>query len=363
MQPYQRLLFSGFPRDIGVPSRFSVFTADHFDRVVSKANDSSNVYCSISRLPVTGPETDKVFFDLDAKAESMESMHESEQFRRMREDSDVAEQVLGDVVDDMQTLATASIEDDIPIIGIFSGKGVHIHQMYQTTKNPGNELLSIGNKYTQELDMETVDVRVFEPLRITKIPNTQRFHDGKKTGVWTVPLTANEMAEIGVSELLEWSKAPRHPPMDPALLNESQRPEMEVYDDYLRRTGGNVPERPMGEIGDIPGDVEDIVEQFIDLPCVRERVLTRDPDHEIRLNFVVMLFNYGFSKSEVHDIIRKLSWANYDPEMTKKQIQSIWRNKYADMSCRGLMERGFCVRSENPQDCPTYGWSGGTQLY
>lgn len=364
MEPSQRVLFSGFPRHIGVPSQFSIFTEEHFDRVVQQANSHSNVYASISRLPPTGPETDKVFFDLDGKSDSIDHLPEVEQFKIMRNDPDVADSVLGDVVEEMQELTRASIDEGIPVVGTFSGKGVHIHQLYQTAKIPENELLSIGNKFVTELDLEMVDEQVFEPMRITKIPNTQRFDEGEETGVWTVPLTAEEMLTATVGDLLEWSKSPRKPSIPLSLLSEMNRPEMEVHEDYLSRSGANYPERPVGEeTMEIPDDAEWIVNDLIDVPCVRERILTRDPHHKIRQNFAVMLFNYGFSIEEAHKVIRKLGWKDYDPEMTKKQLKNIYRNKYADMSCQWLFDQGFCVHKENPPSCPTYGWSGGHQEY
>lgn len=371
MDTWQRTLYGSFPRDLGTPNRFSVFTPKHFDRAVTKANQRSNVYASISQLLPEGPVCDKVFFDLDAKAPALDDLTEPEQFAVMRDDRTVAESVLGEVVEDMRALARRSMAEGIPIVGLFSGMGVHVHQLYQPKLNPADELRSIGNKYTSELDLQTVDSTVFEPMRISKIPNSRRMEDGEMTGIWTVPLTASEMADATAQELLEWSAEPRRSDTDlPAsFLNHDQRPELTVQEEYLRVTGDRATSQELAEPIEFEGGEDgewtavDIVEEFISLPCVRERVLTYNPDHKIRWDFAVLMFNYGFTKHELHDIIRELGWKDYDREKTMQQLDNIWEHNYADMSCATLMAEGYCTRQDAPTACPTYGWSGGNMSY
>lgn len=363
MDAAQRLLFGSFPRELATPRRQSVFGPEHFDRAVCKANRFGNVYSSIARLPPGGPECDKLMFDLDAKPDGYEHLHERELFGVLREDDDEAQRILGGVVEDMQTLATSEIDGAGPF-GVFTGLGVHVYFFFQPTANAKNAMLSTTNKIISEHGITTADPQVIgDERRISKIPNVQRFDDGEPCGLVSVPLSQEDMSSMDAPDLLALSVEPRVPLFDISLTNVDTRPEMTVYDEYLQRSGSNYPERELGDSVDVSKRVEWVVDEFIDLPCVSERILTRNPGQAVRFNFAVMLFNYGFNVSEVHDLIRGIGWENYEPKKTKQQLENIWNNKYSDMSCTGMMNKGYCVRTNDPHSCKAYGWSGGTCDY
>lgn len=365
MDFYQDLLFDGFPRKGGTPRKFTLFNRDHFDYLVSDVNNYSNVYCSISRMPPSGPYSDKVSFDLDAKIADYitdSGVPEPVLFREMRESQYLRQRILKPVAEDMNKLAQTAVAEEIPAVGVYTGLGVHVHFLYQEAQRPTNEMLSTANKFVSELGLETSDSQVIgDIVRILKIPNTKRWSEGDFCGIWTVPMTRDEMMMFGPGDLLEISRNPRVPPVSGL---QDDRPEMQVYEDYLRRTGGTVPHIPLAEEGNISDDSEFILEEVLHLPpCIEERALTNNPHHKVRYNLAIHLFNAGFTKSEAHDIIRGLKWSNYDPEMTKKQLKSIWHGNKTDNSCRTLYSEGLCRRLEAPRDCRTYGWKGGNQFW
>lgn len=375
MEPTQRLLFGHFPREIGVPRRFTAFSERHFDDIVERLGANGlNAYASLARFDPK-PRCDKVSFDLDslAKRETGDGWShpliprqadDSEVIDMMRTDPDVADAVLGGVVEDVRALATATADDGIPAVGVYTGFGVHFHQLYQEAENPRNEMLTTANKYNEECDLDTLDqVPVGDVKRIMRIPNMQRFDDGEPCPLWTVPLTHGEMLMMTVEDLIEWSTMPRELPFDASLPSRHLRPEMESHDDYLEQCGYIAPQLPVPEASDhtYSEEAEWFLEQYVPLPCIRERALTPSPDHKVRQQVAVHLFNAGCSVQRALDIIRGLNWRNFDSATTRKQLEQIWETGYADSACKTLKEQGYCVRLDDPKSCETYGWFGGNR--
>lgn len=370
-----RVLFGRFPREAGIPRRFTLFSEDHFDDFLDRAAEHShNTYATLAHFdPV--PRCDKVSFDLDSPAKAgtgsagdwdhpdiPSHAGDSEVIDLMRADPDLADEVLGPVVEDMRELAAESIADDIPTVGVYTGFGIHVHQLYQETRNPREEMLTTANKFADELDLASLDRKpVGDVKRIMRIPNAQRFDGDEPCGLWTIPLSAEEMRGFGPQDLLEWSSTPRHSFSRAALAARHSRPEMTVHEDYLYQSGYTAPQRPLEEDidHDLHGEAEYWVRQYIAMPCVRERALQPDPDHKTRLQVAIHLFNAGCSPERTLEIIRGLNWSDFDTKTTRKQLKQIWNHGYADASCSTMREEGYCVRLDDTLGCETYGWCGG----
>ena len=372
MDQTQRQLFGRFPRSVGSPEQHIVHSESEFDVFTETVQGRRNAYSSISWFPVGGGVVcDKVSFDFDSAAKE-EAFHEDVtddiKIKLMRSDPDLAEEVLGEVCEDVQKLAQASLEESIPVMGIFSGFGVHVHQLYQPESNPAEHMGSTARYWREELGLVTLDHKpIGDEQRIMRVPNMKRVHledifdpeAGRyECDLWTVPLTGRELAEATPQSLLSLSGAPR-----PNVTVESdERRAMPFYEDYVRedRSVTSRPDRPSVE-GKIDSEgIDWYVKELLQMPCVYENLLLDpEPPHKIRLNAAVLLFNVGLDVGEVLDLFEAIGWSDWDRQVTARQLDQIHKRGYSDMSCQKLRKDGYCTRSDNPPDCPTFGWSGG----
>jgi hypothetical protein len=370
MDKVQKELYGTFPRAVGNPNQWIVHSEGEFDVFLENNNGKWNCYSSIARFPAPGGIVgDKVSYDFDSPGKDdvfydVEGDHIKVEM--MREDPDIAEEVLGQVARDAGHLAKESMKNGIPTIGVFTGLGIHVHQLFQPTPNPADAITSTAIKCIEELNLETADkIPVGDVQRILRVPNCQRVHvegvfDETKSipcPLYTIPLTAKELEEFGPQELLEESKEPRQIDLD--YLPE--RPEMRVFDDYLdeqfQAMANSALEITMEDYQD--EDFARFVKRILKMPCMYERVIQPNPRHDVRRNLAVLLFNMGYSVDRAVSLIRRLNWRDFNQKTTRAHLQHIWDKGYADMSCRTMIERGLCTRMDDPESCPTYGWKGG----
>ena len=369
MLPVTKELFGGFPRRVGVPHQWWVFSEGEFDLYRDHVDGQSNVYAAVARRPVGGKlRMDKVHYDLDSTAKDengdwrlfgSEEPDDAEVVERMRENPDVRDAILGDVCDDAQKIAQASLEDNVPLVGVFSGFGIHVYQLYQERKDPDRAVGSTARKYIDKASLRTYDPRIVgEVMRIMRVPNCERVtDDGKRCNIVTIPITAEEMADVTPEWLLEKSYEKRR--VDPDI---GPKPNMLVHDEYVERgrePAENVRQRDMGDTVEVDGILEYVLKEYLQMPCMYERVQQRNPDHKVRMNCAILLYNCGLTPDEVHDLYRRIGWFDYKPEVTKKQLKNIWEGRYSEMSCATLRAKGFCTRMDDPTECPTFNWSGG----
>lgn len=371
MDSASRVLFDGFPRRLGTPSQFWAFSQSWFDTFVNDVDGRRNAYATVGRLRLGGPaEVDKVMYDLDGDKDALPADSADENIALMRSDPDLADSVLGDVVDEARALAERSAHDGIPVVGVFSGFGIHIHQLYQPTRtDTRKKMASTSRRYETMLDITTIDERCEgQPDRLCRIPNVQRvtfvedqygrIQDGRKTGLWTIPIGPDELQELTVDWLLRASDGPRT-----GFTAPDGRPRMGVFEDHLK-PGDVASERNPREIDEYDGDdrisveVEVMLEELLKMPCMVRRLQQPNPGHDVRVNAAVMLFNCGLNPQEVHQLFRRLHWTDFHSGKTKKHLKQIYRHGYSDMSCSTLRKKGLCVVDEH-DDCETFGWAGG----
>lgn len=378
MDAVQRELFGTFPRRVGTPSQHWVFNQAQVEVFLDGAEGTYNPYATMSRLdPVWDTENsafratcDKVLFDLDGDKEAFPDgvKTDDEKVAAMRGDPDVADAVLGEACEDAQELVRASHDDGIPVLGVFSGLGIHVHQLYKPTRDPKVAMTTCAAKYIEELDLQTADWKVVgDPPRICRIPNCRRvtmpgpdhhIEPGRPTGVWTVPLTGDELRSVDPQTLLALSTEPRVPDE----LYTRERPQMPVWEEYKDGVEkADLPAQPLDQrTADLDEDwVEDLLWDLVQMPCVVERLLQPNPEHIIRFQGAVLLFSVGLEPNDVLGIFGSLGWVDYDPTVTGKHLNHIYENRYSDMSCRSLREERLCTRQEEPSSCSCHGWSGG----
>jgi hypothetical protein len=378
MDTATQILRNGFPTTVaakgqdGLTQHF-LHSKSEFDLFFDEMVDKKNLYMNIARFrqdmrPVTGDFP----FDFDSPMKESafeEDISDRMKIKKMRQNDDLAQLVLGDVWDDVQRLVEYCQKEAIPILSVFSGLGVHCHLLFQEQVNPVKEKTTTTKHIIDELDLSTYDRQIItDTKRVLRVPNSKRFDDGKDCNVYCIPMTELEVLNNSLHDMLDRCKEPKYIEYDGRYAPEN-RPEMQTYDDVKadEKTVGTV---QISENKEVPDDIETLVKPCIGLPCVRERFFGSNPDHKIRFAGVAHLYQSGFTPQEVRQVISRIGWIDYDESITKKMTDSIWNNRYSEMSCSSLRTHGLCVygpdfqdRSNDPSDCETYKYTSGETLY
>lgn len=371
MDDAQAQLFGEFPRSVGSPQQHMVHSEGEFDVFTETVQGRRNAYSSLAVFPPGEPVVcDKVSFDLDAdKGEPFEDgLRDDEKIEVMRDDPAVAEEVLGPVCDDAQKLAANLLVCEYPVMGVFSGFGIHVHALTEPTEDPAERMGSVARYWRHHLGLPTLDHKpIGDEQRIMRVPNMERVHltdlfdpdaERYRCDLFTIPLTGDELLDITPESLLEMSRAPR----PGVTVDDDERPAMPLYEDHVKesRAVTSRPDRPSIE-GEIDAEGADwLVKELLRMPCMYENLLLDpEPPHDIRLNSAVLMFNAGMTPAEVVEVFAVLGWKDWDRSVTHHQLKHIYENGYSDMNCETIQMNGYCTRTEDPEACPTYGWSGG----
>jgi len=385
MDQVQDLLFGQAPRRVGTPNQHWCWSVGQIDFFIGSVNGRRNAYATLGwwDFEESAMVADKVLYDLDSPAKSEE--HENGDWRifdadppddevidRMRNDPDLAEEILGPVCEDARELARRSRNDNVPVVGVFSGFGIHIHQLFEPTYHPTTAMATTAHRYIDRLDLQTPDRSILgQPERICRIPNCERIAgsvkdnmkvvDGRPTNLYTIPLSAAELAAVSPEWLLDESHSPR----TDVAPDGAERPEMHVWEDY--ETGheetADVPPRPLNpeetEIAE-DADIRALLERLLRMPRMVERLVDDpDPDHDVRVNATVMLLNTGLTPQTVVDLFERVGWIDFNRSKTRQYVEGIYKSGYSDQNCQTLRGKGLCTRSDDPESCPCFGWSGG----
>lgn len=376
MDEVTKLLYGKFPRRVGNPVQWPVHSESELDAVIEECEGERNLYATISHFDLTeggGVVSDKISIDLDSpmkEAAFPRTERDDEKIMLMREDWGLADEVLGEVCKDAQKIAERAEQEEIPLVGVFSGFGIHLHLLYQEQVQARQHLATTVRKYLDELDLGTLDIQLIGDVqRILRIPNVRRVYVDADRGesitddthtmacnLYTIPLTRDEVKQITPEDLMVSSKDLRQIP-----LPDQERPEMQVYDEYLEERA-----TVRGEV-EVEIDVENyerqgilnMLKELLQMPCMYERIVQPNPHHMVRFNSAILLFNAGFTRQEIEEMFMSLGWVDADRSKTRKFLKQIHKRGYSDMSCQSIQSLGLCMRKEEPEDCTTYDWSGG----
>lgn len=369
MDDTQAFLFGRWPRLVGYPEQYPVFDEGSFDKFLEAQEGDANCYSRISWLSNTGDWLlDRVFLDLDGHV-SEKGLTDVELVSKLRSDREFRQSVLGDVVDDVRQVAELCREVSFPLIGVYTGKGVHLHILTEERLSPKQELKTNQLWIEDEAGLKTVDRQVVGDIkRLSRVPNCRRYDEkvGTATDLYTVPLSLQEMDDITAKELVEWSNSPRQVE-EPA----ESRPPMFTREEYLpdgpEKSELDVEPVEIGEdaMDGLTEKMELWLKDVLQLPCLYKRITTRNPAHPVRFNAAIMMFNVGMTPEDVVEVYSRLGWDDFDPKITRKFAEQIYDRGYADMSCASLQSKGLCVyeRGEREEECDAFGYEGGRNDY
>ena len=382
------VLYGKFPRAVGVETmkgdrellrQFPTHSRSEFDVFRERVRGVKDPYASISWEDWDHTHyLDKVSIDLDSPLKNDWEEHtgrdppDDVKISLMRENDELARNVLDPVLEDGRKIAERAREQEIPALGVFSGFGLHVHLLFQeTSERLEDKLETTALKWVRELNLDTLDGQVSgDYQRVLRIPNSKRMagsvDDARFTGLYTIPLSRDELETATATGLLERSRTPREDSRFEIPANDD-RPVMEVHEDFLRQSPDYEEVDGQREVGENILDTDDgdrlldfFLREWLRMPCMYERIKQSKPDRFVRFNCAVLLFNVGFDPVDVSNIFRRIGWVDYDRDVTMNQLEHIYKSGYADASCEKIRKKGLCVLDQRDWErCPCYEWSGG----
>lgn len=368
MDDIQHELMGRFPRFVGQPKQWAVFDEGTFDDFLSHNEGEADCYSRISWYGRDGSiMLDEVFLDLDGeKPSGFGVSSDTDMVQMLRSDKGYRNDVLGRVVDDVREIAELCHEESIPVVGVYTGKGVHIHALFEERASPQDAFSSRQRWFVEECDVDTFDEQVNGDIkRLCRVPNCRRYDEklGQPTDMYTVPLSKDEMRQITVDELVRFGRSQRQI----SVPGESRPPFLQApdYESEISYQVEEVEAQETGQMTEVTEKLEAWLKDVLQLPCMYERLQTRNPSHYVRLNSAVLMFNVGMSVSEVLTVFSQLGWHDFDRKVTRKHLKQIKRRGYVSMSCSKIQSKGLCVfsKGERAEECPHYGYNGGDKEY
>jgi hypothetical protein len=309
-------LFNRFPREVFIPYtrsrkalRRAVYDREELKGLVELLNGVKPVYVSLYDSSFT---IDKVFFDFDSEVD------------------------LSLAFDDVKAFVKRLEDHNYPFIPLFSGmKGFHVYVLMKPWTPPNLETAKAVLRDVQQSlagDFTTCDRNVFGDVRrLVRYPNTIN-----KT-CYCVPLPL-DFTSWDLCKIIDYAKSPRVVEYEVKDL-----PGIEAFvDDVVEYNHNERRLNPLHDFMDMPPSLQ-LVKPLL-RPCVFETVTTDpSPPHVVRVALVTELMFYGWSKDSIHELIRRLRWADYDPKTTKYQLDQIFRKRYLPPSCYKLRPFVRCV--------------------
>jgi hypothetical protein len=375
MDSASQALFGRFPRFVGNPRQFAVNSPEEFDVFVDSNDGSENVYASISASSKSGvPVTDMVSLDFDSpmkEAAFEPELRDDQKLARMHEDDRLLREVLGDVFEDVQRVCEWAIEHSTPGVCVLTGFGIHVHLLYEPMANAAEHLTSIAVHLKEELDLDTIDrLPIGDLQRLVRVPNCQRMAGEFPCEHICIPIRARALPGYDLQDFFALSLSRHSIETGDIDAARSPMPLFEKYTSPSKReedSDGSIRRQPIESSPQSfeDGFLADYLKDLLKMPCLWQRLLQPDPCQMIRFAATVQLFNCGLSPEEVRDIYGRLGWIDYDAELTKQQVEQIYRTGYSSMSCESMMEHGLCCYpvDEAEGECPTHGWQGGLRNY
>lgn len=384
MDDITSVLFGEFPRAVATDTvtgqlrQWVIHSEGEMALFLKTVGGERNPYASISWRPVGGNlKLDKVPFDFDTPQKpdwpvfgGDGPLPEDEMIARMRNDPEIADAVLDPVIEDARTLIERAAEDNTPAIAVFSGFGIHVYLLFKEKVYPDKQVDTTARMYAGNLNLDTVDPALHGDVkRVLRVPNAERVHietDGRKmivqrpTGVNTIPLVRADFDGLTATELLDMARQKRHP--DPPI---QPRPEMRTYDGYIRDVDEATKEDQRKVDRSVLEGNNDLLAfcltEWLQMPCMFERIQQPEPPHPVRQNCAVLLFNLGFTPTEVTELFSRIGWRDWKRAKTKGYLQQIYRKGYSDMNCASIRHKGLCSPeyADDARECPCFGWSGG----
>lgn len=304
-------LFPSYPREVGNPKRSVVQDLRGFLRFIDRNNGKSDCFVGLYGLSKI---VDKVFFDFD----NLNSLEECKK------------------------IYTYCREIGLTVIPVFSGRrGFHLH-IPILPYIPVDQKVMLRNAALSILygalngEASSVDNHVIGDVsRLCRVPNTLRPEVGSNN--WCTYLSS-DFTSMTIGEVLEYSKSP-HSFDGEVFARRKTLKDFPIVDCDFQKFKLEEPSSSL-KISE-----PHLLRQLL-RPCLFESIRMKEPRHEVRVAVTVDLLDCGYSVDEVCETYSKIGWADFNPDVTRYQVEYIaGRMKAGRLSrygARGLKVKGLC---------------------
>jgi hypothetical protein len=324
------ILFGDFPREVGVPARQTINSAQELENFILKNNGVKDCFASI--YSNTGV-VDKLFFDIDSPNGFLKSRSAATR------------------------VYNYLITNGFTAVAILSGKkGFHIYVPIvpeTLTKDEAKDKLHqasiyIFEKSLTEAERTFIDMSVIGDIRrIARIPNTLR---PPKNIMHCVVLPPNwtDLSDVELVNLaknpnfirLDWE--PRHK-LSELPMSQNTYLDVEVDSDVH-----------LAKIYSVHNEALNNVFSDLCKPCVKYFMLSVKPPYYARLAATVELLEC-YKPDTIVDLYLQIGWSNFDLNKTIDQINKIarekTRNRDLKISKKTLRKHGICMNLAHIGSC------------
>ena len=324
-----------FPREVGL-FRKVVHNRKEFERYWRNLQHADCAYMSVYGFRAVKPQGNRAEYntavvpnfvlDFDRKARSGSTVYE----------------VTGDVVvDEVRRLHQMLMEKDINHAIWFSGNGFHVWVTLSKTHRPasGGDVSRIKaagrillKGWKECLGLRCIDPTVpFDMARLIRIPNS--YNAKQHVGRWSIPLKSEELLSWSWDEICERAEQPRNT----YHAYGNQGADLPIEQVHTRNF--NTFAKPMEFETVKMGNIKI-------LPCLEQAAcqVGSNPPHDARFSLVAYLAArlrrflpvervYGPQLDEhverIGGYIESLQWADYDPSVTRYQVDNIVKRGYS----------------------------------
>tara|TARA_R100001510_G_C7654050_1_gene212635 strand:+ start:1635 stop:3215 length:1581 start_codon:yes stop_codon:yes gene_type:complete len=273
--------------------------------------------------------------------------------KKYRKGSNMIEVEGDEVVEQVKRLHYALLGADINHGVWFSGNGFHIWISLEKTHLPssGTQVSHIKaagkkviNEWKKDMELYCMDPTVpFDTARMIRVPNS--YNAKQHVLRWSIPLKTEDLLKSW-DEICEMAESPKNTAYFYGTKG-VHLPVKEVRKKQFKVTGEpvNFDTVKMGSIKILPCLMEAACQVGSNPPHISRASLAIYLASRLRNFLPVQRTTYQMREAHIltlHDFIKSLQWADYDPGTTEYQLRSIVEGGYMER-CESLIGKGLCI--------------------
>jgi len=337
-----------FPKEVGLFRKIIHDNAE-FERYWSSLQNSQCAYMSVYGFRAVKPNGRRAEYNTAIVKHFVLDFD-----KKYRKGSDMVEVEGDEVVEQVRRLQRYLLDENINHGVWFSGNGFHIWISLDKTHLPssGTQVSHIKaagkkviNQWKKDMELYCMDPTVpFDTARMIRVPNS--YNAKQHVLRWSIPLTSEELLTLSWEDICVLAQEPRNTAY---FYGEKgvHLPVKQVRESQFKVSGEpvNFETVKMGSIKILPCLMEAACQVGSNPPHISRASLAIYLASRLRNFLPVQRTTVQMREAHIltlHDFIKTLQWADYDPSTTEYQLRSIVDGGYMER-CESLIGKGLCI--------------------
>jgi len=337
-----------FPKEVGLFRKIIHDNAE-FERYWSSLQNSQCAYMSVYGFRAVKPNGRRAEYNTAIMKHFVLDFD-----KKYRKGSNMVEVEGDEVVEQVRRLQRYLLDENINHGVWFSGNGFHVWISLEKTHLPssGTQVSHIKaagkkviNQWKKDMELYCMDPTVpFDTARMIRVPNS--YNAKQHVLRWSIPLESNELLTLSWDEICEIAQRPRNTAY---FYGEKgvHLPVKQVRESQFKVSGEpvNFETVKMGSIKILPCLMEAACQVGSNPPHISRASLAIYLASRLRNFLPVQRTTVQMREAHIltlHDFIKTLQWADYDPGTTEYQLRSIVDGGYMER-CESLIGQGLCI--------------------